>query len=175
MTKIPAPSIESINVLKSKSATAIYGEKAKNGVVLIELKPGNLNALPTINTNVNNNVKNNMAGDTIPDKLFTKVENEASFPGGQEAWVKYIISKIKVSIDSFTNKDFGTCLVRFIVNKDGTVTNVEATTMKNSHLAKVSIEAIKDGPKWIPASQNGQIVAAYRLQPVTLTNPEKNN
>ena len=109
------------------------------------------------------------------DKVFTKVENEAAFPGGREAWVKYIVAKIQPSIDSFTEKDFGTCLVRFIVNKDGTVTNVEATTMKNSHLAKVSIEAIKDGPKWIPASQNGQIVAAYRLQPVTLTNPEKNN
>jgi hypothetical protein len=33
--------------------------------------------------------------------------------------------------------------------------------------------AIKHGPKWIPASQNGKPVAAYRLQPVTLQQPKE--
>ena len=57
------------------------------------------------------------------------------------------------------------------MNTDGSVSNVEATTMEGTQLARVSINAIKDGPKWIPASQNGHTVASYRLQPVTLTNP----
>jgi protein TonB len=111
--------------------------------------------------------------DSVPDKVFTKVENEASFPGGQPAWLKYISKKVEASIDSFSDKDYGTCLIKFVVNTDGSVSNVEATTMEGTQLAKVSVNAVKEGPLWIPASQNGQTVAAYRLQPVTLTNPEE--
>jgi TonB-dependent SusC/RagA subfamily outer membrane receptor len=149
-------SMKSINVLKGESAVNKYGDKGKNGVVEIFLKPSGISG-----------------NDTLPDKVFTKVENEAEFPGGQQAWSKYIISKIQASIDSFTEKDYGTCLLKFIVNTDGTVTNVEATTMKDTHLAEIAMNAIRTGPKWIPAMQNNHAVAAYRLQPVTLTNPDK--
>jgi protein TonB len=82
------------------------------------------------------------------------------------------VKEIQASIDSFTNADFGTCLLKFIVNSDGTVSNIQATTMNGTHLAKISIAAIKNGPKWIPATQNGRTVAAYRIQPVTLSNPD---
>ncbi|WP_291528036.1 TonB family protein [Bacteroides sp. UBA939] len=40
MNALKPENIESISVLKDKSATAVYGEKGKNGVVLITLKPG---------------------------------------------------------------------------------------------------------------------------------------
>ena len=110
--------------------------------------------------------------DTIPDKLFTKVENEAAFPGGHDAWIKYIVSKIQTNQTLFKNEDFGTCVLKFIVDKDGSISHVEATTMENTQLAKISIAAVRTGPKWIPATQNGQVVASYRLQPVTLTNPD---
>ncbi len=151
--KIPPQSIESINVLKDESAVKKYGEKGRNGAVEITTKAG---AILT---------------DTIPDKLFTKVENEAEFPGGREAWIKYIVGKVQANKDTLTAKDFGTCLVKFIVNKDGSITNVEATTMKETQLAKIAVEAIKTGPKWIPAKNNDMVVASYRLQPVTLTDP----
>jgi TonB-dependent SusC/RagA subfamily outer membrane receptor len=108
----------------------------------------------------------------VNDKVFTKVENESTFPGGRSEWTKYITSKIQDSINSFTEKDYGTCVLKFIVNTDGSINNVEATTMEGTELAKVSVDAIKNGPKWIPAMQNGHTVAAYRLQPVTLTNPD---
>ena len=111
--------------------------------------------------------------DTVPGKVFTKVENEATFPGGVPAWTKYISRAILDSLKNFTEADYGTCVVRFIVNTDGSVSDVVATTMKGTELAKVAIHAIKNGPKWIPASQNGHTVAAYRLQPVTLTNPDE--
>ena len=83
------------------------------------------------------------------------------------------MTQIKKNQDQFTEKDFGTCIVKFIVNTDGSVSNAEATTMKGSMLAKTSVDAIRTGPKWIPATQNDHVVAAYRLQPVTLTEPDK--
>lgn len=110
--------------------------------------------------------------DTIPDKIFTKVENEAEFPGGHDAWIKYMMAKIQDNNRLFTEKDFGTCLLKFLVDKDGRVSQVEATTLKDTHLAQIAVRAIEEGPKWIPARQNDVAVASYRLQPVTLTKPK---
>jgi len=161
---ISPSSIESINVLKDESATKKYGEMGKNGVIEITLKPKGT----SFEIKNDPETKSNQNSDTIPDKVFTKVEHEAEFPGGQDAWIKYILSKIQPSLDSFTDKDYGTCLLKFIVNTDGSISNVEATTMQNTHLAEIAMNAIRTGPKWIPATQNDHTVAAYRLQPVTL-------
>ncbi|MEO7834223.1 MAG: energy transducer TonB, partial [Ginsengibacter sp.] len=168
MKNISPNNIQSINVLKDKKAIDKYGEKGKNGVIEIITKNNNSNIKEVTGTNNYSTLKKVVS---VPDKVFTKVENEASFPGGQQAWVKYISKAIQDSLDKFTKSDYGTCVIRFIVNVDGTVSDVVAPTMKGTELAKVSIKAIENGPKWIPASQNGKTVASYRLQPVTLSNP----
>ncbi|CAN5221143.1 energy transducer TonB [soil metagenome] len=106
------------------------------------------------------------------DRVFTKVEIEASFPGGASAWTKYVSRAIQQNADEFSESDFGNCVVKFIVDKSGKVSNVEATTMKGSKLAEIATNAIRKGPNWTPAQQNGRFVNAYRLQPVTLQNPD---
>lgn len=112
--------------------------------------------------------------DTLPnDAILSNPEQEAEFPGGASAWANYISREITNNLKKFTRKDYGTCVVKFIVDKNGKVTDVEALTMPGSQLAKVSVDAIKNGPKWIPAQQLGVYVNAYRLQPVTLKNPRK--
>jgi len=147
-----------------KNMIAKYGEKARNGVFVLD------------NATIKNETpvfpeggKPSKPGDII----FTKVNVDAQFPGGPQAWQKYIVRKIQASLDSFTNADYGTCVIRFIVDVDGRVSDVQATTMKGTLLAKISTDAIKNGPKWIPAKQNGHDVSSYRLQPVTLTNPDQ--
>jgi periplasmic protein TonB len=114
-----------------------------------------------------------VAKDEDADKIFTKVEIDAQFPGGPGAWQKYVTRAIQAEIDEFTESDYGTCIVKFIVSKDGTISNVEATTLKGTKLAEIATNAIRKGPKWTPAQQNGRSVNAYRLQPVTLTNPDQ--
>lgn len=104
---------------------------------------------------------------------YSKVEVEASFPGGSAAWTAYITKQIMQNADGFRKRDFGTCIVKFIVDKNGHISEVEATTMKKTRLAKVAVEAIENGPKWTPAQQNGRYVNAYRLQPVTVSEPGK--
>ncbi len=108
-----------------------------------------------------------------PDKIFTKVEIDAQFPGGPAAWQRYVTRAIQAQLDEFTDADYGTCVVRFIVDKTGKVSNVEATTMKGTKLAEIAVNAIRNGPNWTPAQQNGRQVNAYRLQPVTLQNPNQ--
>ncbi|MEO6681550.1 MAG: energy transducer TonB [Ginsengibacter sp.] len=108
-----------------------------------------------------------------PDKVFTKVEIEAQFPGGPQRWAQYVQRAISNEIDEFGEGDYGTVIVKFIVDRTGKVSEVEATTMKGTKLAQVAVNAIRRGPNWTPAEQNGRKVNAYRLQPVTLTNPDR--
>jgi periplasmic protein TonB len=101
--------------------------------------------------------------------IFTKVEVEASFPGGEMEWNKYINKQIEKNIPSLVDdwRSRGICIVQFIVDKDGSISEVKALTLQKSFLAKLTIAAIKNGPKWNPASQNGRTVKSYRRQKVT--------
>jgi protein TonB len=104
------------------------------------------------------------------DKVFTKVEIEAAFPGGEAGWTRYVRREIEAHIDELSDAgESGTCRVKFIVSKDGTVSNVEALTMKGTKLAEIATNAIRKGPKWTPAQQNGRFVNAFREQPITFT------
>ena len=106
--------------------------------------------------------------DDIP---FISVEIEAQFPGGPQAWQRYIRKAILMQLDEFTDADYGTCVVQFIVDKNGNVSHVQATTMQGTKLAEIAVNTIRKGPDWTPAMQNGTYVNAYRIQPVTLNNP----
>lgn len=102
------------------------------------------------------------------DGVFQKVEVEATFPGGDAAWNKYIGKEMSnANFDKFKRSDEGTCRVRFIVDKDGYVTSAEAITMKRTRLAKLAVEIISNSPRWKPAMQNGKKLNAYREQPIT--------
>ena len=104
------------------------------------------------------------------DSVFTRDEIEASFPGGDAAWSQYIQNQIVQNGDAITrDNQSGTCWVRFIIDKEGKIKNVEAITMKGSVLADVAVKAIKYGRKWKPAMQYGRPVNAYREQPVSFT------
>ena len=106
--------------------------------------------------------------------IFQTVEIEAAFPGGEAAWIKYIQSVLEQNIDKLSrNKaSAGTCEVQFIVDKDGSTSNVEALTLKKSLLSKLLVDAIKNGPKWTPAYQHGRVVKAWRRQKVTFRLPD---
>lgn len=110
---------------------------------------------------------------TEDDAPFKKVEIEAQFPGGPQAWQRYIQKAIMAKMDEFSDADYGTCSIQFIVDKDGNVSDVKAATMAGSRLAEIAVNAIRKGPKWTPAMQNGRYVNAYRIQPVTLTKPDQ--
>ncbi|MFN5334420.1 MAG: energy transducer TonB [Bacteroidota bacterium] len=108
------------------------------------------------------------------DQTFTKVEVEAQFPGGEEKWNKYVYNTIMRSIDDLVEDgQAGTVEVQFIVDREGNVSSVEAMNMKGSVLARVATDAIKRGPKWVPAVQNGRQVKAWRRQKITFRLPDE--
>lgn len=99
------------------------------------------------------------------NRVFTKVEIEAAFPGGDEKWNDYVRQTITAHMDELVSDgNTGTCTVQFIVSKDGVVSDVSAVTMQGTKLAEIAVNAIRRGPRWIPAEQNGRKVNAFRRQ-----------
>ncbi|MEO6233409.1 MAG: energy transducer TonB [Ferruginibacter sp.] len=109
------------------------------------------------------------------DKIFTKVENEAQFPGGQAAWVRYLQKNLNPNAPIDNGAPGGTyqVIVKFIVSKDGTISDVQAETKYGYGMEAEAIKIIKKGPKWTPALQNGRNVNAYRRQPITFVVEEQ--
>jgi protein TonB len=108
------------------------------------------------------------------NQVFTKVEVEAQFPGGEGAWNKFVQREVERHLDELTEDgQAGTCEVQFIVDKEGNVSSVEALSMKGSKLAEVAVNAIKKGPRWVPAIQNGRQVKAWRRQKITFRLPDE--
>ena len=107
--------------------------------------------------------------DTDYDQTFTKVEVEASFPGGSGAWAKYVQRSLNanVPIDNEAPTGSYTVIVQFIVDKEGNVSDVKALTSHGYGMEEEATRVIKRGPKWTPAIQNGRNVKAYRKQPIT--------
>lgn len=109
------------------------------------------------------------ANSSRTDTVMDKVEIEASFPGGNAAWTRYL----ERSLGGFNPADHGApngtwkVLVRFIVDKDGSVSNVKAETNFGHKMEEMAIRTIANGPKWKPALHNGRSVKAFRSQPIT--------
>jgi protein TonB len=64
-------------------------------------------------------------------------------------------------------------MVQFIVDKQGNISDVKALTNHGYGMEEEAIRAIKRGPKWTPAIQNGRNVNAYRKQPITFVVAEE--
>ena len=103
------------------------------------------------------------------DKIFTKVENEAAFPGGEAAWRRFLEKNLNAStpIDNGAPEGSYKVIVRFIVSKDGSISDVQAESKYGYGMEDEAVKVIKRGPKWTPALQNGRHVNAYRRQPIT--------
>ncbi|MCW3073550.1 MAG: energy transducer TonB [Flaviaesturariibacter sp.] len=104
--------------------------------------------------------------NTNYDQTFTKVEVEASFSGD---WSKYLQRNLNAEVPGENGAPAGTypVVVQFIVDKEGNVSDVKALTSHGYGMEDEAVRAIKKGPKWTPAIQNGRQVKAYRKQPIT--------
>jgi protein TonB len=99
------------------------------------------------------------------DKTFTKVEIESEYPGGTAAWQRYLLKTLHYPDEAVNNEIQGDIMVRFIVDKEGNVSDVEAIAGPNE-LRDEAVRVIKKSGKWTPAIQNGRQVKSYKQQPI---------
>jgi len=109
------------------------------------------------------------------DKIFEKVEIEASVDS--RAWRRHLESQLQRYIEDAASQGMNpgqyTVQVRFLVERDGSITDVRALNDPGYGLAKGAVEVVKRGPKWNPGEQNGRKVRSYHTQPITFVIAEE--
>ena len=103
------------------------------------------------------------------DSVFTREEKEATFPGGEKGWRSYLEKNLNpdVPVNRKAPPRSYNVKIKFIVQTDGSITDITAETYYGYGMEEEVIRVIKKGPKWVPAVQYGRKVKAYRIQPVT--------
>lgn len=107
--------------------------------------------------------------EEVPDEdfpVFSIVEQEPEFPGGSSKMMRYIGHKVQYPQIAIENKIEGRVYIRFIVEKDGSISNVEAIKSPHESLEKEAIRVVSNMPKWIPAKQRGKNVRAQFTLPI---------
>ncbi|MDE7455670.1 MAG: TonB family protein [Prevotella sp.] len=100
-------------------------------------------------------------------KVFDVVEQMPSFPGGAGALMQYLSSNIKYPVVAEENGVQGRVVCTFVVEKDGSITDVRVIKAVDPSLDKEAVRVVKGMPKWIPGKQNGSAVRVKYTVPVT--------
>lgn len=101
------------------------------------------------------------------EPIFTTVENNPQYPGGFKEMQKFLSEKLQVEQDSKNAKSKDRIFIKFVVEKDGTVSSVIPIQpeISDRNFEKVK-NAILQFPKWQAGMQNGKPVRVYFILPV---------
>jgi len=100
-------------------------------------------------------------------EIFTSVENPAGFPGGIEAFYRYLSENISYPLEARQKNIQGKVFVTFIVERDGSLTDIKVLRGIGSGADEEAIRILKASPKWIPGIQNGQIIRQQFTVPIS--------
>ncbi|OZT04796.1 energy transducer TonB [Prevotella sp. 885] len=104
-------------------------------------------------------------------KIFTVVEQMPMFPGGDGALMGYLRDNIHYPTVAAENGVQGRVVVGFVVERDGSITDVKILRGVDPSLDREAMRVVKSMPKWTPGKQNGsavrvkyQVPVSFRLQ-----------
>ena len=97
------------------------------------------------------------------------VDVKSEFKGGATAWNKYLIRNLNNQTPQFLKAPSGvyTAKAKFIIEKDGTLSNIVIEKDPGYGVAEESIRVLRKSPNWIPAILNGKVVRSYKIQNIT--------
>lgn len=109
------------------------------------------------------------------NEVFQKVEIEAKVD--QRQWKRHLESQLQRYIEDAASQGMApgqyTVQVRFLVERDGQITDVTSLNDPGYGLGKGAVDVVKKGPRWSPGEQNGRKVRSYHTQPITFVIAEE--
>lgn len=99
-------------------------------------------------------------------QVFDVVEKMPEYPGGQAALFEYLSKNVKYPADAEKQKIEGRVLVSFVVNTDGSITDISVERKAFPSLDAEAVRVISGMPKWIPGEQKGQKVRVKYTVPL---------
>lgn len=100
------------------------------------------------------------------EEIFVAVEQQPEFPGGTAALMKWLANNVRYPQMALENGISGRVIVKFVVEKDGSVSGVTLVRGVDKDLDREAIRVVKSMPKWQPGKNNGQAVRCYFNLPV---------
>lgn len=97
------------------------------------------------------------------DSVYRHVDKKAQFPGGPDSLKSFIRKNLCYpSEDCFE----GSVIVRFIVEKDGSISDVKVIRSIEPLVDDEAVRVVRSMPKWIPAEKDGKAVRSRLMLPV---------
>lgn len=112
------------------------------------------------------------AVDTVPAKrniVFTSVEKVPEFPGGLEAFSRYLGRNIRYPAVDRENGVQGRVIISFVVEKDGSLSDIHVTRGVAEAIDKEALRVMAASPTWKPGLQNGKRVRVLYSVPISFT------
>ncbi len=100
------------------------------------------------------------------EEIFVFVEEYPSYPGGEEALYKYLGQNIQYPDVARDNNITGTVVIRFVVEKDGSITKAAIAREIGGGCGKEALRVVNSMPKWKPGKQSGKAVRTEFTLPV---------
>ena len=100
------------------------------------------------------------------DEIFVVVEKQPEFPGGTTALMKFLGDNIKYPVIAQENGIQGRVITNFVVERDGSISDVQVVRGQDPSLDKEAVRVIKTMPKWAPGQQRGKPVRVRFTLPV---------
>ena len=100
------------------------------------------------------------------DEVFTIVEDQPGFPGGNAAFYKFVASNMNYPAQARRMGIEGRVFVQFVVDKDGSVTEVKAVKGIGAGCDREAERVLNSSPKWTPGKQRGRSVKVRMVLPI---------
>lgn len=100
------------------------------------------------------------------EEIFVAVEQQAEFPGGMQALMKWLSNNIRYPEAAQQNDVQGRVIVKFVVEKDGSVSQAQIVKGVDKDLDKEALRVVNKMPKWQAGKNNGVAVRSYFTLPV---------
>lgn len=104
--------------------------------------------------------------EVVTEEIFVVVEEQPEFPGGNAAMMKFLSDNIKYPVIAQENGIQGRVITNFVVEKDGSITDVQVVRGVDPSLDKEAVRVIQSMPKWKPGKQRGSPVRVRFTLPV---------
>ncbi|MBP5190711.1 MAG: energy transducer TonB [Bacteroidales bacterium] len=104
--------------------------------------------------------------ELVEDEIFVFVEEFPSYPGGEDALYKYLYDNIQYPDVARDNNISGTVVIRFVVEKDGSITKAAVAREIGGGCGKEALRVVNGMPKWKPGKQSGKAVRTEFTLPV---------
>lgn len=144
---VDANTIASVTVLKGEKATAEYGEKGKNGVIIMTSKD---KAEP-------------QSGETP----FVLADVMPQFEGGDvDKFRNWVATQLSYPAEARANGIQGTVVVKLVVEQDGSVSNVQVLRGIDKQVDEEAVRAVMSSPKWTPGTNKGKLVRVTYTLPI---------